>query len=170
MFSALTGIDLDQATDFKLLDRKVVDALALMGETSVFFRGMTSWVGYRHCEIPFDVGDRLAGRSSWSLRSLFAYAVHSTASFTSLPLHLISYIGVAFCALALALGIETLWTKVSGAAIGGFTTVILLLLIIGGVVMIDLGVIGLYLAKIYEETKARPRFIISEIRDARTDG
>ena len=165
-FSMLTRINLNQATDFKLLDRSVIGAWGQLNEASTFFRGMVSWVGYRHCEVPFDVDDRREGRSGWSLRKLFAYAVHSTAAFTSVPLYLISYVGIAFCALAVILGAETLWMKFSGVAIGGFTTVILLLLTIGGVIMIDLGVIGVYLSKIYEETKARPRFIISEVRGA----
>lgn len=169
VFSALTGLDLDQATDFKLLDRRVVDAWGRLNETNTFFRGMTSWVGYKHCEVPFDVDDRLQGRSGWSFGKLVAYAIHSTASFTSVPLYVISYMGAVFCVLAVALGIETLWNKFAGVAVGGFTTVIILLLIIGGLIMVNLGIIGVYLSKIYEETKARPRFIISEIKGAGTD-
>lgn len=168
-FSVLTGINLKQATDFKLLSRPVVESWRRMGEVSTFFRGMTSWVGYSHCEIPFDVDDRHTGASRWSFPRLLAYAVDSTASYTSVPLYLIAYMGAVFCVLALFLGAQTLWTKFAGAAVDGFTTVIVLLLAIGGLIMIDLGIIGVYLSKIYQEAKARPRFVISEVRGSGVD-
>ncbi|PKQ16605.1 MAG: glycosyltransferase [Actinobacteria bacterium HGW-Actinobacteria-7] len=163
VFSTLTGIDLNQATDFKLLDRRVVEAWRRMGESRTFFRGMTSWVGYRHIELPFDVVDRSAGRSKWSLRKLFWYAVDSTTSFTAVPLYAIAYLGLIFSLLAFALMVQTLWMKFSGSAVTGFTTVIILILVVGGAIMIDLGIIGVYLSKIYEETKARPRFVVADI-------
>lgn len=161
-FSAMSGIDLRDATDFKLLDRRAIQAWHAMGETITFFRGMTRWVGFRHVEVPFAVRDRAAdGRSRWRFARLVSYGVDSIASYTSHPLYFVAYIGTAFCIGAVGLATQTLWVKLSGHAVSGFTTVIILLLAIGGFVMIDLGIIGIYLSKIYEESKRRPRFIIS---------
>lgn len=161
-FSALTGLSLKQATDFKLLDRRVVDVLTGLNEKSTFYRGLTTWVGFTHATLPFAVEERTEGASRWSLRHLLRYAVDSTVSFTTVPLYLVSYAGAAFFVIGVLLGIQTLWVKISGSAVDGFTTVIILLLGIGGMIMVNLGVIGLYLSRIYDEAKARPQFVVGE--------
>jgi dolichol-phosphate mannosyltransferase len=113
--------------------------------------------------VEFDVHEREAGTSKWSSRSLISYAVRNITSFSSAPLQLITFCGVIVLALAVVMGIQTLVRYFSGTAVAGFTTVILLILLIGSVLMLSLGLIGYYLAQIYNELKGRPRYLISEI-------
>ncbi|MCI8466476.1 MAG: glycosyltransferase family 2 protein [Lachnospiraceae bacterium] len=163
MMSRATGIDMQNASDFKLLDRKVVDALRDMPERNMFFRALSSWVGYKTVTVRFEVQERNAGESKWSTASLIRYALTNIVSFTSMPMQLVTISGFVVLMLALILGIQTLVKYLSGSAVEGFTTVILLLLLIGSAIMISLGIIGYYLAKIYDEVKHRPKYLISEI-------
>ncbi|MBW8384172.1 MAG: glycosyltransferase, partial [Youngiibacter sp.] len=123
---------------------------------------MSAWVGYNRKSLPFSVGTRTRGTSKWSVFNLFNLAIKAITSFSSFPLHIVTFIGIFFLVGALILGIQTIYMKVSGMALSGFTTVILLLLIIGSALMISLGIIGTYIARIYEEVKFRPRYIVSE--------
>ncbi len=157
-----SGINLDGASDYKLLDRKVVDALNEMPERLTFFRALSSWVGFKTERIEFDVAPRNAGKTKWSFRKLFRYALSSITSFTNVPMQIITVSGVLFCIFALILGIQTIVNFCMGTAADGFSTVILLLLIIGSILMLGIGIIGYYLSKIYEEIKCRPRYIIAE--------
>ena len=162
IFTHLSGYDLRGASDFKLMDRRVLEAWRRMGERNLFFRGMNAWLGFNRVQIPFDVPERIGGKSGWSVLQLTRLAMTAVTSFSSAPLHLITLTGLGFAVFAFILGSQTLYLKISGKAIDGFTTVILLLLVIGGVVMLGLGIIGSYLARIYEEVKDRPRYIITE--------
>lgn len=163
---SLAGLDLNGASDYKLLDRVVVDELNTMPERLTFFRALSSWVGYRTTRVYFDVAPRANGTSKWSFRKLFAFAVNSITSFTNLPMQIVTFCGVIFFAFSLILGVQTVWKWAAGTAQEGFSTVILLLLIIGSIIMLSLGVIGHYLSKIYEEIKRRPRYIVSERRQS----
>ncbi len=162
MMYRLSGFNLENASDFKLLDRKVVKTLLNMPEKETFFRGLSAWVGYSRAEVHFKVPDRQSGKSRWSPLKLFRLAITAFTSFSSLPLQFVTFIGILFLAGSVVLGIQTLVMKLRGLAIGGFTTVILLLLIIGSCLMMSLGMIGTYIARIYNEVKARPRYIVSE--------
>lgn len=155
-----TDVHLGKASDYKLLDRKVVEAWKELPERITFFRGMSAWVGFERKEIEFDVADRVDGKSKWSLVHLVKLAVNAITSYTSVPLHFITFLGFIMFIIALILGIQTLFMKLSGRASDGFTTVILLLLIIGSAIMTSLGIIGIYLTKIYKEVKARPRYLV----------
>lgn len=157
-----SGINLDGASDFRLLDRKVIDALNELPERMTFFRALSSWVGFRAEKIEFDVKPRAAGKTKWSFKKLFKFAVNSITSFTNLPIHLITLVGVIFGIFAAVLGVQTLVNYFCGNAAEGFSTVILLILIVGACVLVGIGVIGFYLSKIYEEIKQRPRYIVSE--------
>lgn len=162
MMKSSSGIDLDGASDFKLLDRRAVDALNELPERLTFFRALSSWVGFRTEKIEFDVKPRAAGKTKWNFPKLFKFAVNSITSFTNLPIHLITVVGVIFGVFAAVLGVQTLVNYFSGTAQEGFSTVILLILIVGACVLVGIGVIGFYLSKIYEEIKQRPRYIVSE--------
>ena len=164
LFAALTGEDLQGASDFKLMDRRVLDAWRSLGERNLFFRGMHAWLGFRRVQLPFEVPERAGGHTGWSAWALLRLAITAVTSFSSAPLQLISLAGGAFAVFALVLGVQTLYQKMSGHALDGFTTVILLLLVIGSVTMLGLGIIGSYIARIYDEVKARPRYIIAERR------
>lgn len=163
MINKATGIDFDNASDFKLLDRKVVEAMKQMPERMTFFRGMSAWVGFERKSFEFEVAERVNGASKWSLKRLITLAVTAVTSYTSAPLHCITVLGFVMFIGAIILGIQTMYMKISGHALGGFTTVILLLLLIGSMIMISLGIIGLYLMKIYHEIKGRPRYLTSRV-------
>jgi polyisoprenyl-phosphate glycosyltransferase len=161
VFRRLTRVDLTNATDFRLLGREVVDTVIAMPERAVFFRGMSTWVGFTRTQVEFDVDARVTGESRWGVRALARLAINAVTSFTAAPLHLVTLAGVAFTLFSIVVGVQTLVRWLMGDAIQGFTTVILLLLIQGSFVLLGLGIMGEYLARIHEEVKARPRYVVS---------
>ncbi|NLJ15911.1 MAG: glycosyltransferase family 2 protein [Clostridiales bacterium] len=163
MLQSSSGIDLKNASDYKLMDRAVVDAINTMPERITFFRALSSWVGFETVKVEFEVAPRANGTTKWNFKKLFVFAVKSITSFTNMPMHFMTVMGLIFMVFSVGLGIHTLINFFSGQALEGFSTVILLLLIIGSIIMIGLGVIGFYLSKIYEEIKFRPRYIISKM-------
>ena len=162
LISRATGMDMRHASDFKLLDRKAVDAILSLRERQAFFRALSSWVGFKTCAVPFEVQERTEGESKWSKRALIRYAVNNITSFSTLPMKLVAWLGVFVFCLSVIVGGVSLVQKIAGVAVTGFTTVIGLQLLIGSVLMISLGIIGYYVGKIYEELQARPRYIVSQ--------
>jgi glycosyltransferase involved in cell wall biosynthesis len=162
ILNKLSGFELKGASDFKLMNRKAVNAWLAMRERNVFFRGMTAWMGFSTARIPFEVAARRAGKSGWSYFKRWKLALVGITTFSSFPLHLVTFSGVIFFLFAVGLGIQTLYLKLVGRAFTCFATVILLELIIGSLLMISLGIIGEYLARIYEEVKGRPRYLVTE--------
>jgi len=162
ILNRLSGFHFKGASDFKLINRKAVDALLTMHERNVFFRGMTVWMGFTAVQIPFEVVPRSAGQSTWSILKRVKLALIGITAFSSFPLHLVTFAGVVFLGISILLALQTLYLKLVGRAVSGFATVILLELIIGSLLMISLGIIGEYLARIYEEVKGRPRYLIKE--------
>ena len=162
ILETLAGFKLEGKSDYKLLDRKVVDCLLRLKERNLFFRGITEWTGFKKFEIYFIPPERKQGKSRWSFFKIFRYAINNIISFSSIPLHFVTVAGIVFLFFSIFLGIQTIFMKITGKAVSGFTTVILLLLIIGSLLMISLGIIGEYIAKIYEEIKSRPRYVIKE--------
>lgn len=154
-------VDLDRASDYKLMDRKVIDALNDMPERITFFRALSSWVGFRTTKIEFEVAPRNAGTSKWNFGKLFSFALNNITSFTNFPMQLVTGMGMIFLVFAVILGVQSLVRFFSGTAQEGFTTVYLVILLAASMIMIGLGVIGYYMSKIYEEIKFRPRYIIS---------
>ena len=161
-FLRLTGFDLRDASDFKLMNRKAIEAWRRLPERDTFFRGMSAWVGFKRYAMPFYVAQRVEGVSKWSPLKLSRLFVSAISSFSSLPLQIITVFGGIFFIASLILALWTLYMKFAGTALSGFTTVILLQLIIGSALMFGLGTIGIYLARIYDEIKARPRYLIDE--------
>ena len=165
-FTSLTRVDLVNATDFRLLGRPALDALLRLPEHSSFFRGTSNWIGFRRTKLEVDLDEREGGASRWTVRSLLRLAVNGLTSFTSAPLHLVTIVGLAFAAFAVLLGAQTLIRWVRGGSVAGFPTVILLLLVLGTFILLGLGVIGEYLARIHEEVRARPRYLVQEKSEA----
>lgn len=163
LISKSTGIEMYRSSDFKMLDRKVVDEYVKLSERNIFFRALSSWLGYKSAVVEFDVQERVSGTTKWSIKSLVKYAIGSITSFTTAPMQLITLSGLLFFLFALGVGVHSLIKWATGHALEGFTTVILLLLITGSLIMISLGIIGYYLARIYEEIKGRPRSIVREV-------
>ncbi len=162
VMSAVIKIDMRKASDYKLLDREVVQVLLSMPERNYFFRALSEWVGFKSTSVEYDVAERENGKSKWSTWSLIKYATTNITSFSSLPLHIITFLGVFVFVVAIVMGLISLIQYFCGVAVAGFTTVILLILLIGSVIMISLGIIGYYISKIYEEIKQRPKFLIEK--------
>jgi dolichol-phosphate mannosyltransferase len=162
LFSYCTGINIDRQSDFKLLDKKVVDFYNNLPEKDRFFRGLIHWMHFPMAQVYFDVPESTRAQSAWSTWSLCRYAIRSVTSFTSLPLQIVTLCGGLTFLLSLVLGGIAIADKLSGRALDGFSTVILLILIIGSVLMFSLGLIGIYVARIYDEVKRRPSFIVDD--------
>ncbi len=162
LMSYFIGVDMQSTSDFKLIDRKVIDALLSLPERNTFFRALSFWSGFKSTQVEFQVRDRENGKSKWSFRSLTKYAISNVTSFTTAPLQLITVFGSILLLFLGGMSIQTLVRFFLGQSAEGFTTVILLLLLIGGSLMMALGIIGYYIARIYEEVKGRPRYIISK--------
>lgn len=161
IMSKLMKINMNDTSDYKLLDRRVMDALLELKESNTFFRALSFWVGFRSASVSYVVQERTAGESKWSFFSLLKYAVMNTTSFTTAPLQIVTFLGMLSIGVSVIMGLQTLIRYFMGNSVEGFTTVILLVLIIGGFIMLSLGIIGHYLARIYEEVKGRPRYIIA---------
>ena len=165
IMSGLIKMDMNASSDYKLLDRKVVDVLLQLPEKNTFFRALTFWAGFNTTTVEYEVQERIYGESKWSFLSLMKYAITNATSFSTLPLQMITVMGIVSILFSLILGIQTLVRYLMGNSVEGFTTVILLILIIGGFIMLSLGIIGHYLARIYEEVKGRPKYIISDVTE-----
>ena len=163
IMSRATGFNMENASDFKLLDRKAVESVLSMPERSMFFRATSSWVGFKSTSVLFEVQEREAGESKWSTGSLIRYAFRNIVAFTTLPLQFVT-IGAGGCFIcSLLLLIYSLVRYFTGHAVEGYTTLLIVMLFIGSAVMMSLGIIGYYIARIYEEVKRRPRYIVSRI-------
>lgn len=162
LFKRFTGIDIANASDFKLLDRKVVEIWRQMPERANFFRAQSAWLGFKRKSFVFEVDDRITGETRWSTGQLIRLALDAITSFSAKPLLFIALIGVIFILVFIFLGIHTLINWLRGTAATGFTTVILLQLLIGGSILFSLGLMGIYLEKIFNEVKGRPRYIVTE--------
>jgi len=162
IISKLTDIDMTNASDFKLLDRRAIEALLLMPERTPFFRALSSWIGFKTATVSFEVQERTVGTSKWSMWSLVKYAIRNITSFSGAPMQFVTFMGWVMLIFSFIFAIQSLYRYFTGTALEGFTTVILLLLIIGSVLMISLGIIGHYISRIYDEIKGRPRYIISK--------
>lgn len=156
-----SNVNLDRASDFKLMDRKVIDALNEMPERLTFFRALSSWVGFKTAQVEFEVAPRNAGTTKWNFRKLMKFALNNITSFTNFPMQIITALGVIFFIFALVMGVQTLVQFFSGNSLEGFTTAYMLILLSASFIMIGLGIIGYYMSKIYEEIKFRPRYIVS---------
>ena len=163
IMSKATRVNMHNASDFKLMDRKAVDSILSMPERNMFFRATSSWVGYKTASVQFEVQEREAGESKWSTWSLVKYAFTNIVAFTTVPLQFVTVGGGICFLLSLVLVIYSLIQYFTGHAVEGYTTILMVLLLIGSAIMLSLGIIGYYIAKIYEEIKRRPRYIISRI-------
>ncbi|HWS14870.1 MAG TPA: glycosyltransferase, partial [Candidatus Methylomirabilis sp.] len=117
--------------------------------------------GFEQESIPFDLPVRESGQGKWSLRALFELAITAIVSFSSAPLRIVTILGIFTLFFAFLVTMETLWSVYRGKSVSGFATLEITILLVGSFVMISLGIVGEYIAKIYEETKARPTYVIS---------
>lgn len=162
IISRVTEIDMMKASDFKLLDRKAVTVLLNMPEKNSFFRALSAWIGFKSTQVEFEVQERTAGESKWSTRSLIKYAISNITSFSTAPMQVVTFLGSLTLIVSIIMGAISLYQKFEGVALEGFTTVIILVLFTSSIMMMSLGIIGYYIAKIYDEIKGRPKFIVME--------
>jgi dolichol-phosphate mannosyltransferase len=160
VISRMAGFDMANSSDFKLLDRKVIDVLNKMPERG-FFRAISYWVGYNKTTVEFDVGERIGGESKWSASGLIKYALSNISSYSTAPMQTVTLLGFVMLIISVIFGVWALIDKIIGRALEGMTTVIIITIFIGSIIMISLGIIGYYIARIYEEIKGRPKYIIS---------
>ncbi len=161
LISSLGGINVKNSSDFKLLDKEIVEIIVhQLPERERFFRGLTSWLGFSEEYIYFDVAARQGDESKWSFWSLLELSITALTSFTSLPLRIVTFLGFATLILGFFIAGDTIFSLMKGQAVSGFATIIMTLLLFGSFIMISLGIIGEYIAKIYEEVKARPHYLV----------
>lgn len=158
----LSGLDLINSSDYRLLDRAVVDGLLACPEKVRFFRGMTSWTGFSTCRIPFAVPPRLAGNSRWSRFALMKMALHALISYSAKPLYYLFGAGLSGLLLSLVLAAQALYSWLAGIAVSGWTSLTLVMLFFGSANLLGLGILGIYLAQLFDEVKARPVYLIEE--------
>ena len=131
-----------------------------MPERARFFRGLSNWVGFRRSTVEFDVRERPGGRSGWSMGGLIKYALNSIFSFSTVPLQFATFAGVLAVVFAAGLSLQTLYRWLNGTAVDGFTTVIVANAFLSGVLLVCFGVMSTYLARVLEEVKHRPTYVI----------
>lgn len=161
IISSVVGFDMSNASDFKLLDRKVVDILNRIPERKGFFRAISFWVGYHKTTVEFEVNERLEGESKWSVIGLLKYAISNISAYSTAPMQIVTVLGVMMLIITAIFSVWALIDKIRGIALEGMTTVIIILIFIGSIMMISLGIIGYYVARIYDEIKGRPKYIVS---------
>jgi len=164
IMNSLSKVDVPAGTaDFRLLDRKVVDAFCSMNEHRPFIRGLVCWMGYRQIGIAYQAPARYAGKSKYSLTRMIGFAVDGIVSFSSIPLYLSALMGLIISMLSFAYAIYVIYSWLfTNRNIEGWTSLMLVVLFIGGIQLITLGVLGTYLGRIYDETKDRPRYLVRQ--------
>lgn len=160
----ITDINIPKDTgDFRLMDRKVVEALRTIREKHRFMRGLSVWVGFKQTGVQYVRAERYAGETKYPLRKMLKFALDGITSFSYLPLQLATYIGFTAAGLAVLGIIATIILRLSGSeAFYGQATTLVSVLFLGGVQLISLGIIGEYLGRIYDEVKGRPLYIVRE--------
>ncbi len=166
VISRVAGFDMSNSSDFKLLDRKVVDVLNKMPERG-FFRAISFWVGYKKASVEYLVNERVAGESKWSTTGLFKYAISNISSYSTAPMQTVTVLGFVMLTISVIFGVWALIDKIVGRALEGMTTVIIITIFIGSIIMISLGIMGYYIARIYDEIKGRPKYIIASTTKSR---
>ncbi|UCD30600.1 MAG: glycosyltransferase family 2 protein [Planctomycetota bacterium] len=151
-----------ESADFKLMDRRVVQAFRQMPERSRFIRGMISWLGFKQIGIGYQQAQRFAGRRTYTVRQTAKMALDAILAFSTIPLRMASVLGLVTLLAGLAYAVYIIYAKFAGWSVTGWTALILTVLILGGVQLICLGVIAEYIGRIFEEVKNRPLYVVRE--------
>lgn len=164
----MTGLDLSAASDYRLLDRRVVDALLAFPEKVRFFRGMTVWTGFATKHLAFEVAPRIAGTSQWSGGQLTKLAINAITAYSAKPLSMVFRLGLLGMVAAFVLFVQAAYSWIAGIAVEGWTSVTVVMLFFGSANLLGMGVLGAYLAQIFDEIKARPEYLVKQELDAAT--
>jgi hypothetical protein len=153
----------DGARDFRLMKREMVDAILAMGESNRFSKGIFGWIGFRTYWMPYENVERVAGKTKWNFWGLFGYAIDGIVNFSHVPLDIASWFGILMTMVSfLAIAFIVIRKLLFGDPVAGWASTACIITFIGGIQLLCLGIIGKYLATVYQEVKKRPHFIISE--------
>ena len=162
-FRRLTGLDLAvESGDFRLMDRRALDALLSMPERARFLRGMTVWIGFTQTAVPFVRQERHAGVTKYPLRKMLRFSFDAITSFSSAPLQWATFLGFLFSVVAFLAIPLTVVARYANIFERGVPTTIIIVLLLGGIQLITLGIIGEYIGRIYDEVKHRPLYVVGE--------
>jgi glycosyltransferase involved in cell wall biosynthesis len=164
VFRHIADIEMPEgAGDFRLLDRKVIDAVNTLPERNRFMKGLVTWVGFKSDSVPFQVEQRAGGSSHWNFFRLIRFAFDGLSAFSTFPLRIWTWGGAAVSVMAFAYGLYlTLRTILFGIDVPGYASMMVGILLLGGIQLLSLGVIGEYLARVFTEVKARPLYFIAD--------
>jgi dolichol-phosphate mannosyltransferase len=170
LFDKLAQVDLEpNSGDFRLLDRRALDALLAMGERSRFLRGMTVWIGFTQTAISYQRDARYAGETKYPLRKMLRFSLDAISSFSHLPLQMATYLGFLFSGVAFLAIPVVIALRIFGSYLPGFGSITIAILMLGGIQLIAIGLIGEYVGRIYDEVKRRPLYIVGERRNEPVD-
>jgi polyisoprenyl-phosphate glycosyltransferase len=159
----VSDVEIENGTaDFRLIDRKVADVLSNMNEYELFFRGMVKWVGFKQFALEYEAEERFAGKSKYNLRRMFSFAVQGVTAFSTRPLYAATYLGIFFSCLSLLYIPYIIYSQLSGHAVSGWTSLIVTVVFFGGLQLLLIGVVGIYIGKIFMQVKQRPHYIVNE--------
>jgi glycosyltransferase involved in cell wall biosynthesis len=171
LFDKLANVDLEpNSGDFRLLDRRALDALLAMTERSRFLRGMTVWVGFNQTAVSYEREPRHAGETKYTLSKMLRFSLDAIASFSHVPLQLATYAGLLSAGLAFVAIPVVILLRVFDSYLPGFGSITIAILLLGGIQLIAIGVIGEYVGRIYDEVKHRPLYIVRDERNPRAPG
>src|SRR5881227_2302055 len=166
LFDKLAQVDLESNSgDFRLLDRRALDALLSMTERSRFLRGMTVWVGFTQTAVQYEREARHAGETKYTMRKMLRFSLDAITSFSWRPLQLATVLGFLLSLVALLTIPVVVGLRIAGETIPGFATVLCIVLLLGGIQLITIGIIGEYVGRIYDEVKGRPLYLVSSSRN-----
>jgi len=166
VFGALTQLGSDaDAGDFRLLDRRALDALLSLRERNRYLRGMTIWIGFTQAAVPYERDARAAGATKFTLRRMVRFSLDAIASFSNAPLQLATVVGFVFSGLAFVAIPVIITLKLLGSYLPGFSTITIVVLLLGGIQLIAIGIIGEYVGRIYDEVKGRPLYLVRATRN-----
>jgi glycosyltransferase involved in cell wall biosynthesis len=162
MLRKLTGVDVASGgADFRLVDRKVADALRACGERNVFVRGLVPWLGFRRFAVPYDAAERFGGETKYVTRRMLRFALDGVLAFSIIPLRLIAWLGALTVSLGVFYGVYTLCVRLfTDQTASGWTSLMVVILVFSGTQLLSLGILSEYVGRIYEEVKQRPRYVI----------
>ena len=163
LLNKISEIRLEEGSaDFRLISGHAIHTLKSFGELDLFYRGLIKWMGFRQVSIEYDPAPRLAGETKYSVRKMLGFGIKGFTSFSTKPLYLSAYLGVSFALLSALYLPYVLWAWFNGHTVDGWTSLIVTIVFFGGLQLMILGIIGIYIGKIFQQSKNRPHYIIKE--------
>lgn len=162
LMQKITKIDIpNNAGDFRLMDKKIIDAIKQFPERTRFMKGLYAWVGFKKTGVEFEVQDRAAGKSSWGFSKLTELAITGITSFSDVPLRVWGFIGFIISLVSLIYAVYiAIVTMIYGADLPGFPTLVVAIMFLGGIQLLSIGILGEYIARIFTEVKQRPKYLV----------